>query len=71
MEAARQCSEDRKEWRALMHVLMIKFHRTVLLSSSVFRTALPRSGAYHLDRGGMQLHDAVLVHCRKGHVGVI
>ena len=31
-----------------------------------FRTALPRFGAYHPDRGGMPLHDAVGVNCKKG-----
>ena len=30
-----------------------------------FRTALPRSGGYHLERGGMPLHDAVGINCKK------
>ena len=29
-----------------------------------FRTALPFSGGYHLERGGMQLHDAVGINCK-------
>ena len=31
-----------------------------------FRTALPCSGAYHLERGGMPLHDAVGIKCKMG-----
>ena len=30
-----------------------------------FRTALPCSGGYHLERGGMPLHDAVGINCKK------
>ena len=31
-----------------------------------FRTALPCSGDYHLERGGMSLYDAVGINCEKG-----
>ena len=31
-----------------------------------FRTTLPCSGGYHLERGGMPLHDAVGINCKKG-----
>ena len=31
-----------------------------------FRTAIPCSGDYHLQRGGMPLHDAVGINCQKG-----
>ena len=31
-----------------------------------FRTALSCSGIYHLERGGMPLHDAVGINCKKG-----
>ena len=31
-----------------------------------FRTALLCSGSYHLERGGMQLHDAVGINCKNG-----
>ena len=31
-----------------------------------FRTALLCHGGYHLERGGMPLHDAVEVNCEKG-----
>ena len=32
---------------------------------SVFR-AVPCSGGYHMERGGMPLHDAVGINCKKG-----
>ena len=31
-----------------------------------FRTALPCCGGYYLEWGGMQLHDAVGINCKKG-----
>ena len=31
-----------------------------------FRTALPYSGGYYMERGGMPLHDAVGINCKKG-----
>ena len=31
-----------------------------------FRTALPCSGGYHMERGGMPLHDAVGINCNNG-----
>ena len=31
-----------------------------------FRTALPCSGGYHLERGGIPLHDAIGINCKKG-----
>ena len=37
----------------------------VLLGPVLFRTALPCSGGYHLERGGMPLHDAVGINCEK------
>ena len=30
-----------------------------------FRTALPCSGGYHLEWGGMPLHDVVGINCKK------
>ena len=38
----------------------------ILLGPVFFRTALPCSGGYHLERGGMPLHDAVGINCNKG-----
>ena len=37
-----------------------------LLGPVFFRTALPCSGGYHLDRVGMPLHDEVGINCKKG-----
>ena len=37
-----------------------------LLGTVFFQTALPRSGGYHLERGGMPLHDADGTNCKKG-----
>ena len=37
----------------------INFTRPFLLGTVFFRTALPCSGDYHMERGGMPLHDAV------------
>ena len=31
-----------------------------------FRTALPSSGGYDPERGGMPLHDGVVINCKKG-----
>ena len=31
-----------------------------------FRTSLPCSDCYHLERGGVPLHDAVGINCKKG-----
>ena len=31
-----------------------------------FRTGLPCSGDYHMERGGMPLHDAVGINCKNG-----
>ena len=37
-----------------------------LLGAVFFRTALPCSVGYHMERGGMPLHDAVGINCKKG-----
>ena len=37
-----------------------------LLGPVFFWSALPCSGGYHLERGGMLLHDAVAIHRNKG-----
>ena len=31
-----------------------------------FRTALPCSGGYYMERGGMPLHDVVGINCENG-----
>ena len=44
----------------------MSFTWPVLLGPVFFRTALPCSGGYYLERGGMPLHDAVGINCKKG-----
>ena len=41
----------------------MSFTRPFLLGTVFFRTALP--GGYQMDRGGMPLHDAVGISCKK------
>ena len=64
VEVARQCAQDTIEWRALVHVTELVSHCHLL--GPVLRTALPSSGGYHLERGGMPLHAAVGRNCEKG-----
>ena len=44
----------------------MSFTRLFLLGTVFFLTALPCFGGYHLERGGMPLHDAVRIKCKKG-----
>ena len=44
---------------------LLSFTRPFLLDPVFFRTVLPCSGGYHLERGGIKLHDAVGVNCKK------
>ena len=44
----------------------MSFTLPFLLGTVFFRTARPCSGGYHLERGGMLLHDAVGINCKKG-----
>ena len=37
-----------------------------LLGPVFFLKAQPCSGGYHLERGGMPLHDAVAINCENG-----
>ena len=62
VEAARQFAKDRKEWRALVHMFLNEFHAAIF--AWPFRTTLPCSGGYHLERGGIPLHDAD-VNCNR------
>ena len=58
--------EWRVDSRALVHMQLNEFHAAFLLGPMFFRTSLPCSGGYHLERGGMPLHDAVGINCKKG-----
>ena len=44
----------------------MSFTRLFLLGTVFFRTALPCSGGYHMEGGGMPLHDAIGINCKKG-----
>ena len=44
----------------------MSFTRPSLLDPVFFHTALPCSGGYHMERGGMPLQDAVGMNCSKG-----
>ena len=44
----------------------MSFTRPFLLGTVFFLTTLPCSGGYHLERGGMTLHDVVRINCKKG-----
>ena len=44
----------------------MSFTLPFLLGPVFFRTALPFSGGYHMERGGMPLHDTVAINCKKG-----
>ena len=42
------------------------FTQPFLLGTVFFRTALPCSDGYHMERGGMPLHEAFWIICKKG-----
>ena len=44
----------------------MSFMRPFLLGPVFFRAALPCSGFYHLETGGMPLLDAARTNCNKG-----
>ena len=44
----------------------MSFTRPSLLGPVFFQTALPCSGGYPMEMGGMPLHDAVGINCKKG-----
>ena len=44
----------------------MSFTLPFLLGPVFFRTALLCSGGYHMERGGMSLHDVVGINCKKG-----
>ena len=44
----------------------MSFTGPFLLGPVFFWTALPCSGGFHIERGGMPLHDVVGINCKKG-----
>ena len=46
----------------------MSFKCPFLLGHVFFRTALPFSAGYHLENGGMPLHDVVGINCENGAI---
>ena len=46
----------------------MSFMQPFLLGPVFFQTTLPYSGGYHMERGGMPLHDMVGINCKKGAI---
>ena len=44
---------------------LLNFTLPFLLGPAFFRTPLTCSGGYHMERGGMPLHDVVEINCKK------
>ena len=44
----------------------MSFMRPFFIGPVFIRTALPCSGGYRMERGGMPLHDTVGINCKKG-----
>ena len=63
VEAARKTGKSGEPWYICNRM---SFTRPFLLGPLFFRTALPCSGGYHTERGGMPLHDVVGINCTKG-----
>ena len=47
---------------------MNEFHAAIFVYPVFFQTALPCSGGYHMERGGIPLHtyDVVEINCKNG-----
>ena len=66
VKAARQCAKERKEWSALVHMLLIEFYAAIFSCTMFFRSSLPCSGGYHLEGVRMPYYDAVGINFKKG-----
>ena len=66
VEAARQCRKIGKRGEPWYICNWMSFTLPFLLGPVFFRTAFRCSGGYHLQRGGMPLHDAVGINCKHG-----
>ena len=65
VEAAWQCGE-RSERVESPGTYVTEWVSPFLLGTVFFRTTLTCSGGYHLERGGMPLHDEVGINSKKG-----
>ena len=69
VEAMRLCAKDRKTWRENPPWWICNWMssmRLILPAPVCCRTALPCSGGYHLEKGGMLLYGTVGINCKKG-----
>ena len=46
----------------------MSFTRPFFLGTVFFRIALPCSGGFHMEGGGMPLYDSVGINCKKGAI---
>ena len=68
VEAARQCAKDRKEWRALVHMLLNEFHAAIFTWLCVLSDRPPMLwwlSHGEMERGWMPLHDVVGINCKN------
>ena len=61
VEAALQWAKDRKEWRALVHMKLNEFNAAIFDWPCVLSDRPPVLCGYHLERGWMPFHDAVMI----------
>ena len=69
VKAVRQCTKDQKAWRALVHMKLNEFQAAIFAWPCVLLDHPPVIWwltGYHMERGGMPLHDAIGINCRKG-----
>ena len=63
VKAARKIGKSGETWYIFN---WISFTLPILLGTVFFQTALQCSGGYHMERGGMPLHNTVGINCKKG-----
>ena len=57
--------EDARQYATRIAIFAWRFTLPFLLGTVSFGTALPLSGGFQLERGGMPLHDAVGINCKQ------
>ena len=63
VEAVRKIGQSGEPWSICNRM---SFRPPFLLGSVFIRTAFPFSSGFHLERGGMPVHDAVGINYKKG-----
>ena len=66
VDAARQCAKDRKEWRSLVHLSQNEFHAVIFAWPCVLSDLPPVLWWLSPGEGGIALHHAVGINCKKG-----